>query len=597
MSARVAQIRLIVGTAFRTSPAGALALLILVPLGEATQPLLAFWLALMLKGALHHQMGYVITAAIAIVVSQGFYYIIDISGTNMRFSLSEKVGHAFDQRIAWLNASLPRLDHLERPDVQQRLELLRETQGSLGNSLQELVMALAEVVVALVSLGLLIVASPILLLLVPFGLPALYTGPAGQAMLRRAEDEGAVPRRLARHWHSLAESPVSAAMIRVSGLDAILPQLLASALHRSNRPVTRARQLGVLLSLGEQLIFALGYLAAIGFTIWRARHGQADASDVVLVAVVGLRLQGQIIGPIKTIGQLGQTLRAAERMLWLEDYARGAQSASTRAVPAISTYGSGRLRLQDVTFTYPQADRPSLTAITTELRPGSVVAIVGENGAGKSTLVNLLCGFYLPSSGRILLNHDTNIAQLDPAAWRTQLSATFQDYVNFEVTAGTAIGIGDLSRLADTKAINQALSRAGATELVPALPRGLDTQLGARWPDGIDISGGQWQSLALARASMRDTPRLVVLDEPTASLDAQAEHDLFTRYTAASQDLRGRGAVTVLVSHRFSTVRMADHIIVLDHGRLVEEGTHTQLITRRGFYQELYTLQADGYRR
>ena len=230
------------------------------------------------------------------------------------------------------------------------------------------------------------------------------------------------------------------------------------------------------------------------------------------------------------------------------------------------------------------------------LPAGATVAVVGDNGAGKTTLVKLLAGLYLPTNGRISLD-GVDLAELDPDQWRQRISAGFQDHARFEFLAREAVGIGDLTRLDDDAAVTAAMDRAGAADLLETLPHGLATQLGPAGDGGIDLSGGQWQKLALGRAMMRTTPLLLLLDEPTAALDADTEHQLFEHWTTAAHQLRQTtGAITVLVSHRFSTVRMADLIVVLDHGAIVEVGSHAELMSHDGLYAELFELQARSYR-
>jgi ATP-binding cassette subfamily B protein len=231
------------------------------------------------------------------------------------------------------------------------------------------------------------------------------------------------------------------------------------------------------------------------------------------------------------------------------------------------------------------------------LPAGAVVAIVGENGAGKTTLVKLLAKMYEPSRGSILVD-DTPLARMPAGEWRTRLAGAFQDFFRFEFRARDTVGLGDIPRLDDEPAVRAALERAGAADVVGRLASGLETQLGPTWPGGVELSFGQWQKLALARGFMRDQPLLLVLDEPTAALDAETEHALFERYAAAvrGNSEGGGGRITILVSHRFSTVRMADLIVVLDGAKLVELGAHEELMAKGGRYAELYGIQAAAYR-
>jgi len=222
---------------------------------------------------------------------------------------------------------------------------------------------------------------------------------------------------------------------------------------------------------------------------------------------------------------------------------------------------------------------------------------VGDNGAGKTTLVKLLCRFYDPDEGRILVD-GVDLRELDIEAWRARLTMANQDFAKLELLARESVGVGDLPLVDDEAAVAGAVGRAGGTDVVERLEQGLATQLGRQWEGGTDLSTGQWQKLALARGLMRSEPLLQLLDEPTASLDAGTEHALFERLTAAARHAGAlqRGTVTVLVSHRFSTVRAADRILVIEGGRLVEDGTHDELVRAGGLYAELYEIQAASYR-
>jgi len=230
-----------------------------------------------------------------------------------------------------------------------------------------------------------------------------------------------------------------------------------------------------------------------------------------------------------------------------------------------------------------------------------VVAIVGENGAGKTTLVKLLSKMYEPSSGAIMVD-DVPLASIRAESWRARMAGAFQDFFRFELKARQSVGVGDVPRVDDDQAVVAAVGRAGADDVVQRLGAGLDTQLGPTWPGGVDVSFGQWQKLALARGFMRDEPLLLVLDEPTAALDSETEHALFERYAAAARSSHreavggGNGRITILVSHRFSTVRMADVIVVLQGARVVEVGAHEKLIAHSGVYADLFGIQAAAYR-
>ena len=284
----------------------------------------------------------------------------------------------------------------------------------------------------------------------------------------------------------------------------------------------------------------------------------------------------------------------SRRLAWLEDYAASLTAQTDRAVPAAIANG---IRLEHVSFAYPGTQRLVLDDVTLHLPAGAVIAVVGENGAGKSTLVKLLAKMYAPTAGKILID-ETPLDRVPSNDWRARVAGAFQDFFRFEFRARHTVGLGDVPRLDDQPAVIAAVHRAGADDVVARLTAGLETQLGPTWPGGVEVSFGQWQKLALARGFMRERPLLLVLDEPTAALDAETEHALFDRYAAAARDNRSTrdGCITILVSHRFSTVRMADLIVVLDGARLVEFGTHEALLAKRGQYAELYGIQAAAYR-
>jgi ATP-binding cassette subfamily B protein len=253
------------------------------------------------------------------------------------------------------------------------------------------------------------------------------------------------------------------------------------------------------------------------------------------------------------------------------------------------------MTLDRVSFSYPGTSRVVLDDVSLTLPAGAVIAIVGENGAGKTTLVKLLAKMYEPSSGTIFVD-ETPLARVPAEHWRTRLAGAFQDFFRFEFSARHSVGLGDVPRMDDDGAVRQAVDRAGAGDVVARLASGLDTQLGPTWPGGVELSFGQWQKIALARGFMRDRPLLLVLDEPTAALDAETEHALFERYAEAARTDSHGGRVTILVSHRFSTVRMAQLIVVLDGAKVVETGSHEELMAKGGQYSQLYGIQAAAYR-
>src|SRR6266566_4457945 len=248
----------------------------------------------------------------------------------------------------------------------------------------------------------------------------------------------------------------------------------------------------------------------------------------------------------------------------------------------------GEIRFDNVTFAYPGAESTALSNLSFTVKPGETLAIVGRNGAGKTTLFKLICRLYDPNEGRILID-GIDIRDFDPNELRAQIGAMFQDYVTYQATAAENIGLGNVPDINDRERIELAGQQGGAQELIAGLPAGYDTALGKWFDQGVNLSGGEWQKVALSRAFMRDA-KILLLDEPTSALDAQAEYDLFERLRSLT-----RGRTAVYISHRFSTVRRADRIVFLEHGRLVEEGTHAELMKLNGRYARLFRMQASAY--
>jgi ATP-binding cassette, subfamily B, bacterial len=438
-----------------------------------------------------------------------------------------------------------------------------------------------------VTLALLMSIHPALALLAVFALPTVLTSTWRPGVERATEERGAAANRLARHLFTTATTAPPGKEVRVTRIGDRLIQQRREAWERWYGPVAAARWGTALWHSAAWAIFGAAYMSAVVFVSSRA---SATPGQVLLVLAAGARLSAYIGATVGEIGFLrGFWLDGSRRLAWLEDYA--ALLVERADAPAPDQLVQG-IRLEHVSFAYPGTERRVLDDVSLELKPGSVVAIVGENGAGKSTLVKLLCRLYQPDQGRILVD-GVDLARIRADDWRSRLAGAFQDFFRFEFRARHTVGIGDMPRIEDEPAVITAVSRAGAEDVVGRLASGLETQLGATWPEGVEVSFGQWQKLALARGFMRDRPLLLVLDEPTAALDAETEHALFERYAAAA---RGEGRITILVSHRFSTVRMADRIVLLDGARVAEAGTHEELIGKGGPYAQLYGIQAAAYR-
>ncbi|HEX2186324.1 MAG TPA: ABC transporter ATP-binding protein, partial [Chloroflexota bacterium] len=444
---------------------------------------------------------------------------------------------------------------------------------------------------------------PALALLPLFGIPSLVASAKAARIRRRLEEGVAEHRRLETHLQSLAWDAWPGKEVRVFGLTDELLQRHERTRAVVDRLEDRESLKATLLSGAGWLVFAAGFVGAIAFVVAEAAAGRATVGDVVLALTLAGQVNGSVADLAATVGWASRSLAVAERYLWLTEYAARTAGSTMAPAPVPERLRRG-ITLEGISFTYPGTEKVVLAGVSVHLPAGSTVALVGENGAGKTTLVKLLLGLYEPTHGRLLLD-GVDLRRLDSAAWRARTSAGFQDFARFMFLVRESVGAGDLRHVEDAGAVRAALERAHAGDVVAELPRGLETQLGRHFRTGVGtaaaaglaLSDGQWQKLALGRAMMRQEPLLLVLDEPTAALDAPSEHALFERYAVAARRVAGaNGGITALVSHRFSTVRMADLIVVLERGRVVATGSHQELMARGGLYAELYELQARAYR-
>ncbi len=551
--------------------------------------LLAVWFRMLGEGLLDHRPGLLRFAVAALAVSAVATWLLQVVSTRLQRRFRDKVTIALESHVARLQATISTIAHQERPEYLDRLSVLREQIFTLDHMYMSVFSTAGWLLRLAVTVVLLATVNPVLVLLVLFAIPTVAATSWRPVVERAAQERGAQADRLARHLFRLATSAPPGKELRVLGIGDALAQRRRASWEQWYGPVAAARTRSSAWYAVGWAIFALAYVGAI---VLVATGKHAAPASAILVLTAGARLSAYIGATVSEIGFLrGIWMDGARRLAWLEDYASAVRHNAD--LPAPDRLREG-IRLERVTFGYPGSDRPALEGVDLVLPAGAVVAIVGENGAGKSTLVKLLAKLYVPDSGRILVD-GVDLARIEPEQWRQRLAGTFQDFFRFEFLAGQAIGIGDLPRAGQEPALLAALDRAGARDLADALPAGLRTQLGPTWHEGVDVSFGQWQKLALARGFMRDEPLLVALDEPTAALDAETEHQLFERYASRAREGRQSGGLTILVSHRFSTVRMADLIVVLDGARVAEVGTHDELMARAGRYAELYRIQARAY--
>jgi ATP-binding cassette subfamily B protein len=574
---------------YRHEPRLMVSAFVLSQLAALPDALLALWIMWLGNGVLEGRPGLVRAAVLGLAVSATGTWLLRIVSTRVQRRFRDRVTIALESHVARLQASVATIAHHERPEYLDRLAMLRNQVFVLDHMYMSLFSTCGWILRLGVTIVLIASIHPALVLLAVFALPAVLTSAWRPAVERAADERAAPAHRLARHLFTVATTAAPGKEVRVMGLGHRLVTERREAFERAYAPVATVRWGSAMWHALAWAVFGLAYVGAVVFV--SSGLGR-PAGDVLLILAAGSRLSAYIGATVGEIGFLrGFWMYGSRRLAWLEDYAASLTASADLPVPATLEQG---LRLERVSFAYPGTSRLVLDEVSLLLPAGSVVAIVGENGAGKTTLVKLLAKLYEPTSGAILAD-DTPLARVAADQWRSQLAGAFQDFVRFEFRARQTVGLGDVPRVDDEPAVVTAVERAGADDVIARLPSGLETQLGPTWPGGVEVSFGQWQKLALARGFMRDGPLLLVLDEPTAALDAETEHALFERYAAGARSGR-HGRITILVSHRFSTVRMADLIVVLDGARVVEVGTHDALMSKGGQYAELYGIQAAAYR-
>lgn len=515
---------------------------------------------------------------------------------NLERLVADKVSMQLDRDLLETLDSIPGIEHLESPDHLDRVELVLDKGRDLSAALWAATDVAATLLRLIVTAALLATVHPLLVLLPLAAVPVIVATGRAQPIVFAAEKEIASDQRMRDALHDLSLEQTAAMELKLyGGAEEISSRSQHLGLQVDRKRLQAEARAAAVLSLGW-LCFAAAFGAAMWITARGVTDGSATIGDLVLVwqlSVAALWAMRRLMWRTQNIQR---SLEVLDRYLSIRGYADAQRSAwvDDRQQPAADVLSDG-VELRRVSFIYPGTEAPVLEDVSITLEAGTTVALVGENGAGKSTLIKLLLGHYRPTTGEILVD-GRPMDRLDPQTWRARTSATYQDYSRIEALVRQSVGVGDVGRIDDDDALATAIDRAAADGVVAPWRRGLDTPLGKTYHDGVQPSGGQWQRLAIARSFLPAAPLLFVFDEPTSALDPLHEAELLHAYAAEAEAARARGGITLMISHRFSTVRSADQIVVIDGGHIVESGTHDELTTAGGRYAELYELQSTAYR-
>jgi len=535
------------------------------------------------SGALSHLL-LLLAAEFALAIAS------DLFGRLVGYSdglLSEQFTNATSVRLMEHAATLD-LEDFEDPDLQDKLDRARRQTMGRMNLMSQLFGQAQDIVTVISFAAGLLVYAPWLIVLLAVALMPAFVGESHFNTLNYSLNYAWTPeRRQLDYLRQTGASVETAKEVKIFNLNRFFIarfRLLADRFYAANQALAAKRAFwGTLLgALGT-----LGYYVAYAYIAWRTVRGDFTIGDLTFLAGSFRRLRQLLESLLVGFSQVaGQALYLDDLYSFFEIVPEIRSKPDALPVPQPIARG---FVFENVGFRYPDASRWALRGLDFELRAGEVLALVGENGAGKTTLVKLLARLYDPDEGRILLD-GRDLRDYDLDELRCNIGVIFQDFVRYHLTVAENIGVGQVDRMDDRALIARAAQRSGADEVAKALPLGYEQLIGRRFKTGVDLSGGQWQKIAIARAYMRDA-QVMILDEPTAALDARAEFEVFQRFRELSEQ-----RTAVLISHRFSSVRMADRILVLANGRLEASGTHESLMREGGRYAELFELQAAGYR-
>jgi ATP-binding cassette subfamily B protein/ATP-binding cassette subfamily C protein len=482
------------------------------------------------------------------------------------------------------------LRHFEDADVYDKMQNARREASSRPLSLVLQVFAIAQNAISLAAYAVLLIRlSPwSVLVLVAASIPAFISETRLAAESFRLNSWRAPEGRKLNYLEWILTRDSHVKEVKLYGISSLILEryrrLFQKFFREDRRLALRRMGWGMLLGL----LSLAAFYGCYAFVVARAAAGRISIGDMTLYLVLFRQSQNGFQSILSAIGSMYEDALFMSNLFTYFAIPTGGEAPRSRPALSPPRGRHNQIELRNVSFRYPQKEVWALRNINLTLAPGEKLGLVGENGAGKSTLVKLLLRLYDPTEGEILYG-GINLKDMDPADLRSRIGAVYQDYVRYQFTAAENIGLGEVAHVEDRPRIEEAARRGGAEGVINSLPKRYDTVLGGWFESGQELSAGQWQKLAVSRAFMRDA-EVFILDEPTASIDAEGEHELFEQFKSLAAE-----RTAIIISHRFSTVRIADRIAVLHEGRLEELGSHRELLSRGGRYAHLFGLQARGY--
>lgn len=576
---------------FIAAAPGHTAVMIVLDLLQATlEPLSVWFMKFLVDAVVAQQVRMAIIVALLLVMYRLSSYLSSWAYEVVTPGQIDRLQFALQMRLMEKAVSIQDLTLFESSKFYDQLQTARQATDTWAQRLfMTTKQLLAYIVVVVLLFGTLsqlhpLAAVVVFLATIPSYLAYLRTGVESTTVFR---SQAPYQRKL-DYYAQVLTTQDAAKEVRLFGLGGFFIDSYREVFQQSYKLVQsfRRRQARIVTLLA--IISPATAGVVLIYTVWRAALGEIEPGNLVLYVGVIFLVQQTFYRLLQTVGTVHTCqLHVSHLLDFLDlDPPMPVSEGASKRVPMPLREG---IEIKNVSFTYPGTERTVLKDVSFRVGPEESVALVGHNGAGKTTLVKLLCRLYDPSQGAVLLDGE-DVREYELTNLRENITAIFQDYARFHLTAAQNIGIANIERMEDRAALERAAAQGGADAVIARLPRGYDNQLGREFEEGAELSIGEWQKLALARAFFRDA-QILILDEPTAALDVQAEYEVYERFKELTQ-----GRSTILISHRFSTVRMADRIIVLEGGSIVEEGSHAELMAQGGIYADLYGKQASWYR-